>query len=132
MKDKKLIILGLVVFFLVLSLPVWLAIGTPATGPELVLPKDYKQCVADTDWMRKSHPSLLYDWRDEVVRNNKRTYRAEDGREFSMSLSNECLRCHEDRVKFCDQCHNYMGVNPACWDCHTTAEDRVKSQEGKS
>jgi hypothetical protein len=44
---------------------------------------------------------------------------AENGKQYNMSLTNECLRCHTDKAKFCDQCHNYMGVNPFCWDCHT-------------
>ena len=30
--------------------------------------------------------------------------------------------CHTDKAEFCDRCHNYAGVNPYCWDCHTVPE----------
>ena len=39
-----------------------------------------------------------------------------------MSLQNECMRCHSNKKKFCDECHNYMAVKPYCWDCHIAAE----------
>jgi len=28
------------------------------------------------------------------------------------------MKCHTDKAKFCDRCHNYVGVTPNCWDCH--------------
>jgi len=28
------------------------------------------------------------------------------------------MDCHNNKTKFCDQCHNYAGVSPYCWECH--------------
>jgi hypothetical protein len=28
------------------------------------------------------------------------------------------MDCHSNKSKFCDQCHNYVDVDPFCWDCH--------------
>lgn len=69
--------------------------------------------------MRESHMILLDEWRDEVVRNGDRLYTAEDGRQFMKSLSNTCMKCHYNKVEFCDKCHDYMAVGqPDCWNCH--------------
>ncbi len=29
-----------------------------------------------------------------------------------MSLQNGCMKCHSNKKKFCDECHNYMAVKP--------------------
>jgi hypothetical protein len=34
------------------------------------------------------------------------------------------MDCHSDKTKFCDQCHNYLSVNPYCWDCHIAPEEK--------
>ena len=69
--------------------------------------------------MRASHMTLLAEWRDRVVRDGVRTYTGADGRVVRMSLSGTCLgTCHTDKTAFCDRCHDYAGVKPACWDCH--------------
>ena len=34
------------------------------------------------------------------------------------SLTLECLSCHSNKDKFCDECHEYLKVKPYCWDCH--------------
>ena len=57
-------------------------------------------------------------WRDEVVRVNQRTFEAPDGREWEKSLTRTCLACHAEKAEFCDKCHDYLGVQPYCWDCH--------------
>ena len=61
---------------------------------------------------------LLNEWRDDAVRHGVRDYRTADGRTFTMSLTNNCLDCHESKKNFCNTCHDYMGVSPYCWDCH--------------
>jgi hypothetical protein len=33
------------------------------------------------------------------------------------------MECHSNKTKFCDQCHNYMGVAPYCWDCHIAPKE---------
>ena len=61
---------------------------------------------------------LLMDWRDDVVRSNRRIVTTDDGRSFYKSLSGTCMSCHQDKAGFCDKCHDYVGVTPTCWDCH--------------
>ena len=56
--------------------------------------------------------------RDDVVRRGDRFYINAHGEQVEKSLSNTCLSCHQNKDKFCDRCHNYMGVEPYCWDCH--------------
>ena len=68
--------------------------------------------------MRQKHMELLITWRDEVVRRNVRTFKAFDGRVYDMSLTNTCMKCHDNKKEFCDRCHDYAGVTPYCWDCH--------------
>lgn len=120
MYDAGKIITGIAVFLLLATSPVWynLARGHSSDVPELELPAGETACVADRDFMRAAHMNLLNQWRDEVVRHEHRIYVSEDGREFTMSLTNTCLDCHGDKAKFCDRCHDYTMVDPYCWDCH--------------
>ncbi len=39
------------------------------------------------------------------------------------SLQMTCMDCHSNKSKFCDQCHDYMGVKPYCWDCHVEPKE---------
>ena len=41
-----------------------------------------------------------------------------DHRRYYKSLSGTCMSCHDDKAGFCDKCHDYLGVQPYCWDCH--------------
>ncbi len=120
MRDRGLIFTGLVLFLGLITFPVWynLASGTSSKPPELKLPTTEKQCVAPTETMRMSHMEMLITWRDQVVRQNDRTYVAADGKRYDMSLTNTCLKCHDNKAEFCDKCHDYAGVKPYCWDCH--------------
>ena len=83
-----------------------------------------KQCVEATPFMRDSHMKLLIQWRDQVVRENMRLYKGSDGKTYTMSLTNTCLNCHSNKEQFCDQCHNYVGVSPNCWNCHIIPEEK--------
>jgi len=125
MKQRKwgLIILGLVIFFIVVTFPFWYGKGK-TSPPVLRLDtlaiaqlKD-KRCVEDTSFMRESHMKLLDAWRNESVREGKRLYTAKDGRTFEKSLSGTCLKCHSNKEQFCDRCHNYLGAKPSCFSCH--------------
>lgn len=122
MRDQGLIYAGLVLFLGVITLPITynLAAGRTSAAPDVKLPANSKQCVAPAEYMRTSHMALLMSWRDEVVRNGVRTYRAADGRTFEMSLTRTCLQqCHTNKAEFCDRCHNYVAVKgPYCMDCH--------------
>lgn len=134
--NKNMIVTGLVIFILVILSPFWLNIFTAtqaAPEPELLgNAAQVKKCVLDKYDMRANHPSLLDEWRDSVVRNAQRQYKAENGHMFNMSLStgeNSCLGCHEDKSKFCDQCHTYASVYPYCWECHTNPKEIAKEKE---
>ena len=124
MYDSGKIILGLIIFVGLFTSPIWydLLNGKAALKqPVLVLPskENQKECVADTAYMRSNHMVLLNNWRYEVVREGKRTYVSDHHKNYDMSLTKTCLNCHSNASKFCDQCHNYIGVSPYCWDCHT-------------
>jgi hypothetical protein len=66
---------------------------------------------------------LLSSWRDKVVRDGKGTYINEKGESFDMSLQTTCLKCHSNKTRFCDECHDYAGIQVYCWDCHVAPEE---------
>jgi len=69
--------------------------------------------------MRASHMDLLNQWRDDVVRVGNRDYKSTlTGKTFDMSLSRTCMDCHSNKADFCDRCHDFLSVDPYCWDCH--------------
>ena len=68
--------------------------------------------------MTTQHMKMLDQWRNEVVRDSERFYTSSTGKMYEKSLQNTCMECHSNKSKFCDQCHNYIGVDPFCWDCH--------------
>ena len=120
MRDRGAILVGLVVFLALVTYPIWsgLISGQSAEAPELVLPAEGGQCVAETETMRTDHMQMLMEWRDEVVRDDDRIYTTADGRQYYKSLSGTCMTCHANKEQFCDRCHDYVGVTPYCWDCH--------------
>ncbi len=120
MSDKGRIGAALVVFVILMTVPFWykLVSGGKADPPTLSYPHEGGECVEDAAYMRANHMRLLTDWRDEVVRGNDRIYTASDGRRHDKSLSGTCLSCHFEKEKFCDRCHDYVGLNPTCWNCH--------------
>ena len=120
MRDRGLIIGGLILFLGVITLPAWynLAAGTTPKGPEPKRPAQEKNCVAPVEYMRTSHMDLLLNWRDAVVRQHVRKFVAFDGRTHTMGLTQTCMGCHTSKAEFCDRCHDYAGVSPYCWDCH--------------
>ncbi len=121
MKDKKLIITGVVIFFIIITFPLWYNRGKAAPQPEPILTakaKAAKVCVRSTEYMKAEHMQLLDVWRESVVRRGERIYVSPEGKEYTMSLTNTCLDCHSNKADFCDRCHNYASVRPYCWDCH--------------
>ena len=120
MRDRVWIYAGLLFFLGLISYPIWhsLTVKANTRPPDLVLPKNAKDCVAPVEYMRTSHMKLLLDWRDKVVRQDQLKYTAPDGKVYDMSLTRTCMNCHE-KAGFCDRCHTYAGVSgPYCWDCH--------------
>jgi len=132
------IIPGLVIFLGLLTFPIWYSGGKAAPAPEAKLDTPViqqmaeKKCVLPKAEMRTGHMQMLNDWRNEVVRNGNRLYVAWDGKQYEMSLQNECMKCHSNKTQFCDQCHTYAGLpldtTPYCWTCHVAPKE---AQNGK-
>ena len=90
------------------------------------------QCVADSDYMRKNHPSLLKHQRDDTLRQGIR------GNEFSLK---GCVACHavegkdakpvtyEDPKHFCRTCHTYVAVTLDCFECHASTPDKKRKAD---
>jgi hypothetical protein len=131
MRDRPVILGGLLALLAALTVPIWynLAAGKASRPPDLRLPSNEKNCVAPVAYMRTSHMELLIEWRDQVVRNGVRTYQAFDGRTHRISLSRTCLGCHDRKEEFCDRCHDYAAVKPACWNCHVDPAQVGKGTE---
>lgn len=140
MFDAGKTIVGLVVFLVLVTSPLWYNAlsAAPSDLPELEGPPDAaldhdgdgtvtakeRSCVTGKQYMRAFHMDLLDDWRDRVVRDGERDYVSDvTGRVFDMSLSRTCMRCHVNKAAFCDRCHDYMSVRPYCWDCHVEPKE---------
>ena len=129
MQNGPWIILGLLIFLGLLATPFGLTMGKAAKQPELKLPKDEKKCIESTEFMRTEHMQLLNQWRDWALRDGKRVYVNHAGKEFTISLQNTCMKCHNSKADFCDKCHLNAGVSPYCWDCHTQPEGLKNEQK---
>lgn len=125
MYDAGKIIPGIIIFLLLVTAPIWynVATGKAEYKPQLEKAVGATQCVESTEYMRTNHMNLLDAWRDDVVRGGERKHRAPNGQIFEKSLTNTCLDCHKKKSKFCDTCHEYVGVVNYCWDCHLNPED---------
>ncbi len=136
MRDRPQIIMGLLIFVGLFTVPIWhgRAANTTTAAPEVRLPVAEKQCVAPLAYMRDSHMQLLIDWRQQVVRDNQRQFHAFNGKVYDKSLTRTCLeQCHGDKTQFCDRCHSYAGVSgPYCWDCHNNARRLTATTEWRS
>jgi len=120
MYDTTKIVLGLAIFMGLITFPFWFSIASEKAGyvPEPVLPKEEESCVESREYMKALHMDLLDRWRDAVVRDGNRVYVSSTGQRFEMSLTGTCLDCHTEKTEFCDKCHDYVGAQPYCWDCH--------------
>jgi hypothetical protein len=139
--DGGKIFIGILVFVAFATFPFYFNFGTVNAKPEpktdtpeiLKYQQEHngkKECVESREWMRGEHMQLLNQWRDSVVRDYNRGYiSTSNHNRFDMSLQNGCMRCHSNKKKFCDECHNYMAVKPYCWDCHIAP---VEKEEAKS
>ncbi|MBN1609104.1 MAG: sulfate reduction electron transfer complex DsrMKJOP subunit DsrJ [Polyangiaceae bacterium] len=122
MVDGGRVLGGLFVVLVVGAVPAWIgSVRSAAARPEVALPAGGGRCVVAAARMRSEHPALLADWRTRAVRSGVRSYHAEDGREFSIDLSETCFSCHDSAVSFCDRCHTEVGIAPSCWGCHAKA-----------
>jgi predicted CXXCH cytochrome family protein len=96
----------------------------PGGVPLPVIPKGQGEaCVADTEFMRRNHMTMLKHQRDETMRQGIR------GNPYSLG---ECVACHAvagpDGVPltvsspqhFCRNCHDYAAVSIDCFQCHAS------------
>jgi hypothetical protein len=130
MYDGWKIIIGLIIFVGIATFPFLYDVGKasiPPPDPKIDTPEiqkmAVKKCVESKSFMRAEHMVMINDWRDSVVRDGNRLYTATDGQHYTMSLQNTCMKCHSNKTKFCDECHNYVGVKPYCWDCHIAPKE---------
>ena len=100
-------------------------------GPEvpevfLELPDpQYQECVREASYMRFYHMDFLKEVREDVVRR---------GIPGGVTLAG-CGDCHQNRVEFCDKCHEAASVILDCFGCHfypETHEERLREMGGGS
>jgi predicted CXXCH cytochrome family protein len=95
--------------------------------PQPDIPKGRgEQCVADTDFMRRNHMTMLQHQRDETMLQGVRS------KQYSLK---ECVACHavaggdampvtvNDPKHFCRSCHDYAAVKIDCFQCHASRPD---------
>jgi hypothetical protein len=130
MYDENKIIPIIIVFVILVTFPLWYNLGkaAPAPDPKIDTPviqaMTEKKCIEPKATMKTTHMKILDEWRNDVVRGDyTRQMTTADGRVFEKSLQNGCMKCHSNKTKFCDQCHNYMEVKPFCWDCHIAPKE---------
>jgi len=82
-----------------------------------------ENCVADTQFMRRNHMTMLRHQRDETMREGIR------GNQYSLR---DCIACHAvmgpdampvtvaNPEHFCRSCHDYAAVNIDCFQCHAS------------
>jgi hypothetical protein len=127
--DSGKVFTGLALFIILLTAPIWLSGGKSASSPEIKIDTPViqrlaeKRCIESTAYMKANHMELLDTWRQAVVREGESVYVASDGKKYRMSLSGTCLHCHSNKDQFCDRCHKYEGVKPACWSCHVVPQE---------
>ena len=119
MYNAKLVLFGILVFVILFTSPFWVSLlGQNYSKTDIVLPKNEKECIEHVDFMRGQHMRLLNEWRDEALRNENRVYVATNGKKWTISLQNTCMKCHDNNKDFCDKCHTANSVDPYCWSCH--------------
>ncbi len=125
MYDTGKILAGLVIFIGLVTFPFWFSMGSTEKAPQpVVLTAKGDKCVESAAFMRANHMQMLDEWRDDVVRDNNRTYTSMTYKTtFNKSLSNTCMDCHSNKAEFCDSCHEYSSVTPYCWECHVEPKE---------
>lgn len=103
------------------------AAGKESTDSGVPLPViargEGENCVADTQFMRRNHMTMLRHQRDETMREGIR------GNQYSLR---DCVACHAvmgpdampvtvaSPQHFCRSCHDYTAVNIDCFQCHAS------------
>jgi hypothetical protein len=129
--DGGKIVIGLIVFVGLFTFPFIYNIGKADVRPDpkintpAINELKVKKCVESKEFMRAEHMKLLNEWRDSAIREGERVYVNSEGKPYIISLQDTCLHCHSNKKDFCDQCHNYMAVNPYCFSCHIAPKEKV-------
>ena len=116
-----------------------LPLGSARAGEPAWLPKPARgqgeKCVADTDWMRRNHMTVLMHQRDDTVHDGIRTTR------FSLK---GCIDCHAVKgadgkpvtvaspKHFCRTCHDYAAVRVDCFECHASRPEAKATTTGEA
>jgi predicted CXXCH cytochrome family protein len=124
---------------LVVAAVLALSSGSVCAGEPAWLPKPPRgqgeKCVADTDWMRRNHMTVLLHQRDNTVHDGIRTKR------FSLK---GCIECHAVKgadakpvtvaspTHFCRSCHDYAAVRVDCFECHASRPEAKASTTGNA
>lgn len=156
MFDGGKIVIGLFIIIAIITLPFYYNLGDTKEAPiqnEKVHPfgeffgyegKSYTNVLH-----RANHMKLLDIWRDRFVRENDRGFHEDVygiakgynpvfAKGYTLSLQKTCMQCHARNTvnsgpkvakATCNECHNYSGVDPYCWDCHFIKEDTEKWQK---
>jgi predicted CXXCH cytochrome family protein len=122
-----------------LAAVVALPLGSARAGDASWLPKPARgqgeKCVADTDWMRRNHMTVLMHQRDKTVHDGIRSTR------FSLQ---GCIGCHAVKgadgkpvtvaspTHFCRSCHDYAAVRVDCFDCHASRPEAKVGTTGNA
>lgn len=134
MYNKGSVIIGLAIFVVLVTFPLWFNGLTSGTDlPKVELPPGGETaCVLPAVEMRDKHMFVLDEWRNEVLRDeNGRGTVTVAGKEYRKGLQMACMQCHTNKEQFCDTCHDYASVKPYCWDCHLTPKEAVSKEEVK-
>jgi hypothetical protein len=126
-------------FIVVLSAALLLPAAVTTAADASWLPRPARgqgdKCVADTDWMRRNHMTVLTHQRDSTVHDGIRTER------FSLK---GCIDCHAVKANdgkpvtvassqhFCRTCHDYAAVRLDCFDCHASRPELGATTTGQS
>ena len=124
MNNNRLVALGLILFVVIFTIPVLMNLGktTVQTQPPDALAMQGladKLGVKNEQEYREKHMQILSEWKGAVVRDGKRIYVTQDGREIPMSMENLA-----SQSQYCNACHDYAGIEkPKCWTCHVAPDD---------
>jgi predicted CXXCH cytochrome family protein len=129
---------AMLVTAIVMTVPT-LLLGSVSAADSKWLPKlprgQGEQCVAETDWMRRNHMTVLMHQRDKTVHDGIRTKR------FSLK---GCVECHAVRgadnkpvtiaspKHFCRACHDYTAVRMDCFECHASRPEAMAPTPGNA
>jgi hypothetical protein len=125
LQSTKWVIGSLVVFGIVLLSPFWVNAVTGHLTQEVKAPHPKAargtECVLPENEMRQVHMTMFMHTRDDTVRR---------GIHVEQKSLKHCQTCHPTRADFCDQCHDFAGVKPECWNCHFYPEHAGDSPKG--